>query len=262
MPRAARVGTVLLVGLAMGVAGGPVSADNVFLSNGLAPPNPDNVIADATFVADVVWVRDLGCAIADFTLCPTFGTPTTARLEDGGVVDFLYVLDTSNLFVIGGTTNTLSSYVSASITMTGGTVAGNAAAQGDSTFTLAGGTLGDNLLVRETALLVWTGGTVAGSLQAYETGLMRIVGSDFAVGGNPVPFGPLAADSGTLTGVLESGQPINNFFLQGQDPPSTVTGTIELVEAPEPAGAILGAAALAALGLVASRGSTPTPRAR
>jgi hypothetical protein len=51
------------------------------------------------------------------------------------------------------------------------------------------------------------------------------VGRGFAVDGNPVPYGDLSALTGTLTGTLASGDPVNNVFHQGG---GFYTGTITL----------------------------------
>jgi hypothetical protein len=76
------------------------------------------------------------------------------------------------------------------------------------------------------------------------------VGGNFEVDGVPVPYGNLTAETGTLTGILASGDPINNGFWQGG---GVYTGTITLEYAPEPTQTLLYASALATLALLRRR---------
>jgi len=79
------------------------------------------------------------------------------------------------------------------------------------------------------------GGTVNRYLLASGSSVLTIVGRDFKVNGQPVPYGDLTGQTGTLTGTLASGDPINNVFYQGGwtgDPCSVLnpcTGTLTLV---------------------------------
>ena len=82
---------------------------------------------------------------------------------------------------------------------------------------------------------------------------------DTGSGPEPVGYGDLTAQTGTLTGMLGSGDPINNRFYQGGY--SAVwrcfihpcNGTITLEYAPEPSAALLAACALATLVLLRRR---------
>ena len=61
------------------------------------------------------------------------------------------------------------------------------------------------------------GGTFVGSLFdpdfcAESDGVMTIFGSDFAIDGVPVPFGPITVATGILTGILEDESELNNDF--------------------------------------------------
>ena len=86
----------------------------------------------------------------------------------------------------------------------------------------------------------------------------------FAVDGSPVPFGDLAAQTGTLTGRLAAGDSINNQFVHAGYPECTsfpCTGTITLappgylvVPALSWSGKLLLAAALIGFGLAHRRG--------
>ena len=83
-------------------------------------------------------------------------------------------------------------------------------------------------------------------MQAEALAILTIVGSNFAVDGNPVPYGDLVAgSSGTLTGTLASGDSLNNEFLHGVNFEIHVNSIIRLV--PEPSTALLLASGVAGL---------------
>jgi hypothetical protein len=91
---------------------------------------------------------------------------------------------------------------------------------------------------------------------ASDSSTLTIVGTDFAVDGDPVDYGPIAASSGVLTGTLESGDLIENRFCHDG---STACGfaTNGLITLPEPDQALLFAAAM--LSLAAMRGRVQIP---
>ena len=168
------------------VCGDPPYEDRCVINNGLAPPNPENVINDATYASDAVYVRNVGCppewpaSSNARTPCPSPGAPTEAALVNGGDVGGLGVFDTST------------------VTMSGG---------------------------------------ASGYLYAYDSSTVSIVGKDFEVNGVSAPYGDLTAQTGTLTGELASGDPIDNVFYQGGYDAGYIcsfqpcTGTITLVYA-------------------------------
>ena len=103
-----------------------------------------------------------------------------------------------------------------------------------------------------------SGGTVRANLEASGSAIVTLVGRHFRVDGELVPYGDLTAQTGTLTGRLASGDPIDNEFYQGGydrwgDGTSVYTGTITLEYAPEPAATLLAACALATLALLRRR---------
>ena len=93
------------------------------------------------------------------------------------------------------------------------------------------------LAAYEDASLTLSGGTLGGSLAAGGGSVVTLVGSDFFVDGVPVGYGPLSAESGRISGTLESGDALDADFTRDSG------ATITLV--PEP-----GTAGLLALGLV------------
>jgi hypothetical protein len=191
-------------------------AADVVINNGLAPPNPANVIDDGTYSADTVWSRNVGCPPGwpsgnAFDPCPSPGAATAIEVVDGASVSRLEAHDTSSITLVGGTVSSIVRIrASGSVTMTGGTVLDTIHALASSTFTM-------------------TGGTVSGAFEAHDSSVITLVGRSFRVDGSPVPYGDLTALNGTLTGTLASGDPVDNVFYQGG---ASWAGTITLVEAP------------------------------
>jgi hypothetical protein len=192
----------------------PSLADLVLINNGLAPPNPDNVIDDVANAADVLFVRNFGCPDPSEPAggaCTSPGAATTVELAAGGVVEDLESFDSSAVMVTGGTVgNSTAAYHSSTFTLTGGTIATAIWAQASSTFTLVG-----------------TGFTLDGV--------------PAAIGVNLCP----GAEGQTLAGLLASADTIDvevNCRSSGQ-----------LVVVPEPASGALATTALATLGVLARR---------
>lgn len=105
--------------------------------------------------------------------------------------------------------------------------------------------IGGSLFANGFSQIELEGGSVAEDIQSNGEATVRIVGMDFAVDGAPVPFGPVAALSGTLTGSLSDGSPLANAFTRGEG------ATILLVAVPEPGAPWMllgGAGVLAACG--------------
>ena len=80
----------------------------------------------------------------------------------------------------------------------------------------------------DSATLTMSGGMLVGAerfVTATGSSLIRLIGTDFAVDGSPVPYGNLTATSGLLTGTLASGDLLEAEFDQGG---GSYTGTITL----------------------------------
>lgn len=71
-----------------------------------------------------------------------------------------------------------------------------------------------NFIAEGEGLIELSGGTLTApvSIGARDESTIRIFGSGFQVDGSPVPFGPLAQPAGTLSGVLQSGDPLANAY--------------------------------------------------
>jgi hypothetical protein len=238
---------MIAVFLALAVAGS-ARAIPVLINNGLAPPNPANVFDDATHTDNTLFIRNVGCDELAQVPCASPGAPTTVSLVDGGVVDWLYIMDTSVLEMTGGSvTNNLVGFDTVDYEVSGGSVGGTLAGRGSSTITMSGGSVAGFLSAEFSSTVVLTGGSVGGMLTGEDDGLLLVSGSGFAVDGTPVPYGDLSLETGLLTGTLLSGDPLSNTFRQGEAA-GIYTGTIRLI--PEPGTAVLLGAGL--LGLAAA----------
>ena len=69
----------------------PASAfDRVVINNGLAPPNPENVLDHGAFRNDGVYIRNVGCGDpVAYARCQSPGDPTDAEMLAGGKAGFL-----------------------------------------------------------------------------------------------------------------------------------------------------------------------------
>jgi hypothetical protein len=196
------------------------SAASIVINNGLAPPNPANVISDAAYQFDGFSIRNVGCppgwpASGDpWGPCPSPGAATEVELVDGGEVGGLGPHDTSAVTISGGLVNTaMFAFDSSTITMTGGTVRGVVDLAHSSSFAITGGILqAETFLAYDSATITMTGGTLYHGFTAEEYSTVTIVGNNFEVDGVPVPYGDLSASSGILTGELLSGDPLDIYF--------------------------------------------------
>jgi len=178
---------------------------------------------------------------------------STVTMSGGTVEGDLWPQDFSTMTVSAGTvTGYLKPSGSSTVTMGGGWVSQLLAA-GSSSVTISGGTVWSQLTALDSSTVTIDGGALAG-VGAVNSSIITIEGSDFEVNGAPVPYGDLAAETGTLTGTLASGDPIDYYFYQGGGEGAYYTGTITLVEAPEPSTVLLqGSALLILMGLAARR---------
>lgn len=143
-------------------------------------------------IDDAVWVED----------SPT-DDPTTLNLIDGGeIVNWLNVFDYSHANISGGSIGfELHTYDFSQASISAGSIAYDLMAYHDSEIFISGGSIGDEIDVRDNSEVT-------------------ISGSDFEIDGVPVDYGQITTGSidefgnltGTLTGVLQSGDPLDNVF--------------------------------------------------
>ena len=144
----------------------------------------------------------------------------------------------------------LRAYDSAQILMTGGAAGGELTAGDSATVTMSGGWVG-LLASQQQSDIRLTGGAIGnGGILAFHESNIVIVGTNFAVDGNPVGYGPLAPTDGILTGTLLSGDTLGNQFCHSGSTAcygSVQAGLITLI--PEPSTALLLGVGLAGLGM-------------
>ncbi len=193
----------------------PAAGDGL-INNGLAPPNPANVIS--TNVGGFALVQNVGCdVVAQGRPCPMPGAPTEVALVAGGVVGALVSRESSRILMEGGRVNGF-------------------------------------VYAFDRSSVEISGGTIFSDIIALDSSNIFIFGTNFAVDGVPVGYGPLSFLTGTLTGTLLSGDPIDNYFCHSGcneifiDNP---TGLITLV--PEPASLTLLGVGLVVLSVASGR---------
>lgn len=197
------------------------------IANGLAPPEPNNVIDFPNNPQLTVDVRDEGCIVDPDDPpgpCTNPGDPTFVELRSGGSVSTLRVSDLSRLTVLGGELGVaLELRDTARARLQGGSVTA-ATTELSSDLALDGGSLG-SLATGDDSTARIAGGDVA-DIDALGDSLVRVVGRDFTVDAASVGFGPLVAASGLLAGTLLSGEPLSATFDQGGP---VETGVIHLL---------------------------------
>ena len=139
-------------------------------------------------------------------------------ISGGRVQDHVGALNSSTITITGGllSANVLSARQSSTIAISGGTVGSNEIKAFDlSTVTITGGVTSVYALsAQQSSTITISGGTVRSVwLQASDSSTITIVGRNFEVDGVPVPYGDLTAQTGTITGLLASGD-IDSVFYQ------------------------------------------------
>ena len=196
-----------------------------------------------SLINDVVWVGD----------SPT-GDATTVNVVSGGVVGVrLTAVGNSKINMLGGSVEHMQAFTNSQITVSGGSIF-RLHTFTDSQVTISGGTIEDTIYTYTNSqlaisggsmlgLLTYTdsqvdisGGLIDGNISVFDHGLITIYGREFNL-----PAGLIDATSGTLTGILASGELIDVGFYRGYS--SSVydydLGTIELVVIPAPSAILL-----------------------
>jgi hypothetical protein len=229
-------------------------ADAHLINNGLAPPTPENVIADWSHKDDFVYVRNLGCAGVVGSCLNPFNT---TQVELTGATAELQVFDTSRLTlgyggnVYGRLTASDRAFVSllrgtirddlvafdeASIVLgesgLGSFVSGDVFALGASDVSITWGSFGGGLWAGGSSTMTVKGGAGSSNhaLHACDSSVVEIHGYGFLLPGiRNLDYGDLAETSGQLYGELVASGPARFDFHRGG---SAVCGegTIRLVE--------------------------------
>jgi hypothetical protein len=220
---------LLILGLAIAI---PSRADAtiVVINNGLAPPNPANVVDAAnSFPSDELWIQNAGCDATVQHPCSGPGEPTTVEMVDGGQIG--KPVDSPS------GAGPLEVFQSSTFIMSGGFIRSNAAANESSTILMSGGFIAEDIRTGHSSVAVMSGGSIDniyasgqsevrlsggllrqgpgdnGLLVAQDLSTIEIVGADFRVDGVSVPFGPISKATGRLTGILLEGDTLNNDFI-------------------------------------------------
>jgi hypothetical protein len=225
------------------------NAQHILINNGLAPPNPDNVIdAPPTPATDLFLVRNVDCPPSGSTawdLCPSPGAQTQAEIVDGavfgggslgstpgsenavrdssiatmsgGTVLGLSTRESARLTVSGGTIDQLKAFDNSMLTITGGEVRAFLQVWDDATLNIRGGTLTNtsNAVVSGSTVPVTISGGSIGNLFGGPTSAGFLVqGSNFEIDGVPAGYGdyPASGTDRTLAGTLGSGEGFSVLF--------------------------------------------------
>jgi hypothetical protein len=145
----------------------PVAANAtpLVINNGLAPPNPANVIdASNSFPNDSLYIRNVGCDGTTEAKCPSPGDPTTVELVTGGSV---------GTPGSGGPSGSgqVSVFETSIFTMSDGFIRFGIEAWDSSEIIISGGTIVTDVRAFNSATIVITGGSMDG-VQAGDVGSM------------------------------------------------------------------------------------------
>jgi hypothetical protein len=179
MPRP-RSSSLLLALFAVACLTAPARAAEIFINNGLAPPNPDNVI-DGT-ARDDYFIDDVGCPG-----CPVPGGPTAVEMVDGARANSIEVSHTSSFTMTGGDVGFgISGYDGSSIQIDGGSADGFSMF-GTGTLTITGGTSLGGARVGSAATGIMTGGSIT-------NGFFRVEGTSSLEMSGGTSFGVETSD--------------------------------------------------------------------
>jgi hypothetical protein len=206
------------------LAAGPAPGATVVINNGFAPPNPVNVV-DGEFVGDDVYVQNVGCDLTVQDPCASPGGPTTVTFLGGGLPtspdapQAVHARETSTAIFDGAAQgfgpasvfvieDSASGILSAGFTM-------NASVHDQATLVLEGGSSGTMTATGQSNLVV-NGGTHGigfgvTAIVVRDNAVITIQGSNFQVNGGPVPYGPIGATTGVITGDLALGGSLSSL---------------------------------------------------
>jgi sulfatase modifying factor 1 len=210
------------------------------VANGLAPPEPLNVVDYPNNPSLTVDVRNEGCPddpLEPGGVCTNPGAPTFLEVTTGGSVGLLRVSDASRATILdssldslgtgdAGAVDSLELFDTARAFVNQGTATSLITAA-TSDVAVSGGAI-ETWLATESSTGLMSGGT-SDEIRAEDSSFLRIAGSSFAVDASAVPFGPIAATSGNLTGTLAESDALSALFAQG-DTVGTATGLIHLLD--------------------------------
>jgi hypothetical protein len=197
-----------------------------------------------SLINDIVWVDDSPTGDAT-TVNVVSGGEIGVRLTAvgnskvnvlGGLVEHLQAFTNSEITVSGGTIFRLHTFTDSQVSISGGSIEDTIYTYTNSQLAISGGSM-HGLLTYTNSEVAISGGLIDGDISVFDHGLITIYGREFNL-----PAGLIDATSGTLTGILASGELIDVGFYRGYS--SSVydydLGTIELVVIPAPSAILLG----------------------
>ena len=226
--------------------------------------NSGGPISVSGIYGEDIYVRNQGCF--DFHPCASPGAPTTATFSSGANTFYGFSVRDTSIAIIQSTfgTGNFGAGDNSIVYLEGGVIDPEVHLWGSAQFFMSSGSIEDDMTLRHNGYAEITGGALGRSLFLvddaqvdirggfYNGGLdvgddmyvdgasvLRFFGSSFEVNGLPVGYGDISSISGTLSGILESGEAFSVDIGTG----SSNTGTIVLT--PEPSTAFL-----LALGLI------------
>ncbi len=209
--------------------------DTVEIRDRLIWPTTVHLVADGFIHGDVLvedtsefQVFDGGFVLAGVTVRYT----SNFEIFEGGEAMGLSTYNNSVANIAGGSLNfDIWTYNFSQVNISeGGT--GWLYAHNNSKIIMSGGGIGIELYAYDNSEIEISGGYIGpGGIYAYGDSQITIFGRDFNVNGLGVGYGEITASSGTLTGTLENGDPIDNDFY--------IDDNASIVLTPEPATLLL-----------------------
>jgi hypothetical protein len=177
-----------------------------------------------------LFVVDGGAIIDSFTYVHNSPDDNTTADIYGGYIGGLVASFSSTVNLYDGSIGNLHANDSSMVNIHDGRVH-NLDAYQWSSVNIFGGLFENIVRTSDYSQIIILGGSFANRLRATENSIMTIYGSDFNIDGIPISYGQITVPTGILTGILASGESINNDFYIYDD------ATIVLV--PEPATVLL-----------------------
>lgn len=220
--------SLLLVGSAALTA----QAD-VTINNGSAPPDPANVIDDATYAAELVHIRNENCLPPPPFECSEPGDPTLVHMLSGADVQSMVIYDSSAAALFAGASlGSIDVGNHGTFTMSGGSL-GSSDQYGSGKVFISGGDVTGSTEVLFFAEIEISGGTLQSMLLQYgsqgriEGGVVNeidVYGSDLALSAGTILDGLMIGADSTL--VMTGGSVSGPFSSVGAASVTLAGGTV------------------------------------
>ncbi|MGA2324531.1 MAG: PEP-CTERM sorting domain-containing protein [Sedimentisphaerales bacterium] len=159
----------------------------------------------------------------------TFNDPGThLELLDGAKTGYILPFNKSTITINGGSVDggnvSIDTHGDNIITVNGGTLKGDIAANNNSRIYANGGTFYDDIYAYDNGIAEVRGGLISGIYGVFGSGKIYLYGSNFSINGQDLNYGDSLRDYvslsptypeyyiGTITGTLQNGSAVNNDF--------------------------------------------------